>query len=278
VPLVSRDESDEELLGFLHLAYRTKPASSASMVEALEILSARLGHFLRHSPLYTLSARKMWIVSKVRAICEKAISEDAGAVERREAIVDRVTGLIEQFAGVPAFAIGHVERNSEGRRVLSYDLSFGWTDFDAIDLLIDVESDAREDSGVSALAARLGRPLVLSGRRAMKDAQSFKNYLFVDEQTGRLVDARSPEGDEALAGQGDWVKLSDYYKPARAEAYASIAVPIQFGGKMLGMVAVEVDRDTRWYWWSGYGGNLFWELIASDLGLAFRILAAEAEH
>lgn len=276
IPLVSRDETDQELLGFLQLAYRKPPSAATSTVEVMEILSDKLGRFLRHSPLYTLSARKMWIIGQVRSICEDAIAHDLPATERRDEIIDRVTELIEQHAGVPAFAIGHVERNEKNERILRYELSFGWTDFDAIDLAIDVPPAERRDSGVSALAARLGQPLVLAGRRARDDERRFKNYLFVDEQTGRLVDARSPEGADALKGQGDWAKLSEYYKPARAEAYASVAVPIEFAGEMLGMVACEVDRDTRWYWWSGYGGNLFWELIASDLALAFRILSVEA--
>jgi len=112
---------------------------------------------------------------------------------------------------------------------------------------------------------RLNRPLVLSGGYGSGDAQNFKNALFVHEEWGKVVDVRSPGVELA----DDWVALSDYYKPARDAAYATLAYPITFGGAPIGVVSVEVDRHTHWLWWTGFGGHLFWQLVAAELAHAF---------
>lgn len=271
VPLLSREEDEDELLGFLTLAFRYSATLSEATRDVLKLVSERLGRHLRHSPLYTLSARKLWVVGQVRELCEEAVSREGTSDERRSDLIAGVTELVERHANVPAFAVGYVDGHSD-LRTLSYELSFGWTDFDAIDLVIDVEPDQRRDSGVSALAARLGEPFVLAGRTVESDHDRFNNQLFVEEETCRVVDARTPKGHAWVNSDGDWVRLGDYYKPARANAYASLAVPIVFAGEVLGIVAVEVDRDTSWYWWTGYGGLRFWELLAANLAFAFHSL------
>ncbi|MFW6058048.1 MAG: hypothetical protein ACOC9W_04250, partial [Persicimonas sp.] len=59
------------------------------------------------------------------------------------------------------------------------------------------------------------------------------------------------------------------YKPARSSAYATLAYPISFNGDPLGVITVEVERETNWLWWTGFGAQLFWELLANELAYAF---------
>lgn len=265
VPLVSVEGDEREHLGWLTLSWRRVVELPSSTVECLAVLADRLAAALRHSPLYTMSARKMWILRAVRGACERALLSEGPQDQRRSQLVHDVTEIVRAHAGVPSFSLGHICR-VDGRETLRFEVSYGWTNFDAIDL--PVHPDSRGDSGVSTLAVRLRRPLVLAGRHG---AAGFKNYIWVHEATRELADARTPEGAAALASSG-WERLSDYYKPAREEAYGTLAHPVIFGDDVLGLLAVEVDRGTPWYWWSGYGGQLFWELMAGDLAFAFHAI------
>ncbi len=139
---------------------------------------------------------------------------------------------------------------------------------------VDVPAAQRTDSGVSSLAVRLNRTLVLAGGYGEGDDFGFKNSLFVHEESGRLEDVR--RGKLADVGNEQWVALSDYYKPARQHAYATLAYPITFAGDVLGVLTIEVDKDTDWLWWTGFGGHLFWQLFASELASVFFALHVRA--
>lgn len=268
VPLVAVEGDEREHLGWLTLSWREAVELPSSTVECLAVLAERLASGLRRSPLYTMSARKMWILKAVRGACERAIAGCGTPDERRSQLEHDVTELVRVHAGVPSFSLGHVGE-VEGRRVLRFEVSFGWTDFSSIELPVDVDDVGMADSGVSTLVVRLKRPMVLAGRHG---AAGFKNYLWVNEGTCELVDTRTPEGSEALKDGAGWQRLSAYYKPAREQAYGTLAYPVMFDGVVLGVIAVEVDRETPWYWWSGYGGLAFWELMAGDLAFAFHAL------
>ncbi len=269
VPLLLEDEVDSELIGFLSLAYRQNRTISAATVNTLTVLSERLATHLRHSAIYTLSARKMWMIDQIRSRCEQAIAMPGDNAVKRSALLHEVCEIVQNYADVPAFSVGYITDTDP--KLLRYETSFGWTDFVAIDLELEPPS-SRDDSGVSALAARINRTLVLAGRQQGEE-DTFKNYLFVNEETGDLVDARTPGGERVLGKGGTWTKLAEYYKPARDSAYATLAVPITFADEVLGIVAVEVDRDTHWYWWTGYGGQLLWKSISHDLAYALRSLS-----
>lgn len=268
VPLVAVEGDEREHLGWLTMSWREPVELPASTIECLAVLADRLASGLRRSPLYTMSARKMWILKAVRGACERAIAGCGAQDARRLQLVHDVTELIRVHAGVPSFSLGHITE-VEGTRTLRFEVSFGWTDFEAIDLPVDVDATRMVDSGVSTLAVRLERPMVLAGRHG---AAGFKNYLWVNEETREFVDTRTPEGAQALQMSAGWQRLSAYYKPAREQAYGTLAHPVMFAGTVLGVIAVEVDRVTPWYWWSGYGGQEFWELMAGDLAFAFQAL------
>jgi hypothetical protein len=266
-PLVIEEDDEQELLGFLCLAFSGARGAPRSVDETIEALTLRLAHTLRHSPLYTLSVSKLRLIRKLRAICEAQVARDADPAERLAGIVSGAVALTRGHTEVPAFSVGWIRHDDDGVRHLVYESSYGWTDFQAIELVVDVDPGDRLDSGVTALAVRLNRPLVLAGGQ-QGEHREFKNFLWVHEETGQIVDTRAP-GSDVVASDSGWTRLGEYYKPAREGAYATVAHPITFDGEPLGVVAIEVDRDTNWYWWTGYGGQLLWDLVASELAFAF---------
>ena len=268
-PLIVGDDDDDELLGFLCLAFTGTAPIPRSVDGLVADLAERLAHVLRFSPLYTLSASKLRLVRSIRRACESWIAREGDAETRRDGVIAETVRLIGEMTDVPAATIGWLDLR-EGRRHLVFPTSYGWTDFESIDLLVDVPADKHVDSGVSALAVRLARPITLAGGRH-GDSREFKNFLWVNESTRSIVDARAPLPTPPAPRDG-WERLGEYYKPARAGAYATVAYPITFDGRPLGVVAIEVDRDTNWTWWTGYGGELLWDLIASELAFAFRFL------
>ena len=261
VPLVARWHGEEDLIGFMCLGFRRHAPLTRSARALLEQICDELGHVLRTSPLFSISSSRMRLLREIRAACEQRVRATGPATTRRDALVQDVVDIVRRNTEVPAFSIGYVLR--EPRR-LRYVASFGWSAFESIDLPVDVAAADRADSGVSALAVRLQQPLALAGGAA--DGHEFKNFLWVHEESGRIVDARAP-GVRPNVDDG-WTELRAYYKPAREGAYATIAHPIDFAGETLGVVALEVDRDTDWTWWGAYGGRLLWELVASELAFA----------
>jgi GAF domain-containing protein len=265
VPLKIQERHETELLGFLCLAYRDRVQLSSADGALLSTLSQRLSSLLRYSPLYTLGAQKLWILRRTRDLVEKAVTGGEGDIEE---LIEGVTSLIEHQGAVPSFAIGYVEEEPDDGRVLRYVHPHGWTHFEELTLPVDVPPDERAGSGVSALSVRLDRAFVLAGGRGEGPQQEFKNFVQVHEASGEVVDARSPQAADRTFGDG-WRRLGEYYKPARWRAYATLAHPISFGGEVLGVLTVEVEKETDWVWWTGFGGQLFWEMLADKLADAF---------
>lgn len=268
VPLVARDGAESELLGFVGLVYRVASPLAASVSGVFAELGAQLAPLLRSSSLYTLSARKLWILQSMRRAAEEAVlsgGQDDAAVER---FIGEVSALIVAHVDVPSFGIAYLRPDLGPGRIMRYVHPHGWAQLDQLNLLIDVPEAERLDSGVSALAVRLRRPLVLAGGHGEGASLAFKNWLFVHEGSGRVEDLRRADGPDIDAAK-DWVPLSSYYKPVRAHGYATIAYPITFGDHTLGLLTIEVDRDTNWLWWTGFGGHLFWQLVTSEIAHAY---------
>ena len=283
-PLVARDGQERELLGFVSMTWRSEAELTSAAGDLLSEVSQHLGPLLRHSSLYMLSARKLWILKAVRQHAERAQVRG----ERGDASVERFIGhaadLLAEHVDVPSFGIAYMKHSPEQGRVLCYAHPHGWSRDEGIELRVDVPEAQRTDSGVSSLAVRFNRPLVLAGGYGEGDDFGFKNSLFVNERSGRLEDVRSGKLKAPGPGQGDdkageptsWVALSDYYKPARRRAYATLAFPVTFAGEALGVLTVEVDKETDWLWWTGFGGHLFWQLFASELAAVFFALGVRA--
>ena len=275
VPLVHQSRGDRDLLGFLAISWQARFRLPPSAPAIFEELADDLARLLRRSPLYTLSVRKMWVVNQVQHLVEEAIrGADADEAPLQD-LIGKVSQLVADYVDIPSFAIGYLV-SDEKPRTMRYVHAHGWSRFDRLDLQVDVAQEEEVDSGISALALRLERPVVLAGGYGEGEAQSFKNYLWVDEQRGQLVDARTIEaGSDVLASRGR--PLREYYKPARETAYATLAYPMSFAGRVMGVLTVEVERHTDWLWWTGFGGHLFWEMIAREVAMGIYWLRNQAE-
>ena len=272
VPLLSEGTPETELLGFVYLAYRGAPEVSSSIGEVVDRLRHRLSARLRYSALYTLSARKLWLVQQARELAVDA-SNRAGesADQRRAGLIEDVTSMLAHHTEIPSLAIGFIQGTAPNRE-LRYVHPHGWTKFDELELPVDVDPGSRQDSGVSALSARMGRPFILAGGREEGAEHDFKNYLWVNEESGTVVDSRAPAAADLDLAPPEWARLSTYYKPARSGSYATLAYPIRFADTVFGVITVEVERATSWVWWTGFGGQLFWQMLADELAWAFRDL------
>ena len=270
VPLVHRSHQERDLLGFLALSWKAKTPLAPSIDDVLSELRTSLARLMRHSPLYTLSVRKMWVVRRVRDCIESALVTGEDGQQSVEALIGSVSELVANHVDVPSFAMGYLI-GSEGERALRYVHPHGWTRFDDLDLDVDVAPKARVDSGISALAVRLRRPVVLAGGHGEGESQAFKNHLWVDEEARKLFDARSVGRSlEGLRQRGR--PLREYYKPARETAYATLAYPMIFSERLFGVLTVEVEKTTDWLWWTGFGGHLFWDMIAREMAMGLALL------
>jgi hypothetical protein len=276
VPLLSGDHEDEtELLGFVCLVYREVEELPDSVGDLLGELGAHLGEVLRNSALYTLSARKLWILRRIRQVFEAHVREGARGASAVESLIGDVIDLIVEDVAVPSVAIAYRLESaaSDGDdRVVRYVHAHGWEEGESLDLPIDVPPRDRIDSGVSSLAARLERPLVLAGGHGSGATFQFKNFLWVHEGQRRILDERSPEGRETIDPEEGWTPMRHYYKPVRDNAYATLAYPVLFADRALGIVSVEVVKQTDWLWWTGFGGHQFWQSVAGELAVAFHSL------
>ncbi len=280
LPLIVEDNGESELLGFVCLVYREQMKILPSFARLASEIKQQLASALRYSPLYTLRARKLSVLRRLRVELEhELVRKDGDREERYAKLIGRVSALLVREVEIPSFAIGYIrdDRAEEGR-VLCYAHPHGWSGRQDITLAIDVAAGERVDSGISTLAIRLGRPLVLAGGHGQGGALEFRNYLYVHEESGRLIDARGVHAEQAfgvgfenIASQeaNGWVRLSKYYRPARESAYATLAFPLQFAGSALGVLTLEVEKDTDWLWWTGFGSKFFWELVVADLSWAF---------
>ena len=117
---------------------------------------------------------------------------------------------------------------------------------------------------------RLNRVITLTGGGLRDGHTDFKNEIYVNETKGILCDGRLEDN----LGP-DWRKLSDYYKPSREGSYATLCYPIRMKDEVVGVIAVEVDRDTNWVWWTGFGSYLFYRLLSNELAADFSLLGLD---
>ncbi|TXD39134.1 hypothetical protein FRC98_01650 [Lujinxingia vulgaris] len=276
VPMISHTQGSPELLGFVAFNFAQPQAPAPHALALITEIAAQLARVLRHSSIYVLAASKLRIVQQIRHIAEDAIRSGETGEEVVNAYIAQVTELIARQVEVPSVAIAYVVDRA-GERWLRYAHPHGWTRFDQLEIPVDVAVEQRADSGISALAVRLGRAITLAGGHGSGDNLRFKNELFIDEESGALLDARSPAWS-TIDERSRWSRLSDYYKPARSSAYATLAFPVLYADRALGVLTVEVERSTDWVWWSGLGGQLFWELVAAELAFGFAALGGPQWH
>ncbi|RAL24648.1 hypothetical protein DL240_00110 [Lujinxingia litoralis] len=270
VPMLSNTRGEDELLGYVAFHFLQAQEPTPHAVELISEIASQLARVLRHSSMYVLGASKLQIVQEIRRIAEFQLRGNETGEAVINAYIAGVTALVAERVEVPSLAIGYVVDRG-GERWLRYAHPCGWTRFDQLEIPIDVAPQARADSGISALAVRLARPVTLSGGHGSGEGLRFKNELRIHEESGRIADARSPAWAGLRQEQG-WRRLSEYYKPARKSAYATLAFPVVYAGRALGVLTVEVERTTDWVWWSGLGGQLFWELVAGELAFGFATL------
>jgi hypothetical protein len=267
VPLLHDDERGQrELFGFLSLNFRqTKPLGALDQ-QLMSALATRLARYLKHSPLFNLSARQMLLIERVRAAYNDSIGQ-GGAVRRMEAFIARVNAEMVAATALPCFAIGYVCALG-GQPTLRFVHPQGFTRFQSINLRLN-PGDATTESSVAALAVRLDRPLTLVAGQGGRAGS--RNALYVHERSRALADGRMVDV-AVLPDAAQWRRLADYYKPSREQSYATLAFPITLGHEPLGVVALEVDRDTDWFWWTGFGSQSFYRLLAAELAVAFKLM------
>jgi hypothetical protein len=261
-PLLHQDEHGQhELFGFLAINYRSPQPLSALDLHLISTLAKRLARHLKHSPMFTLSARQMLLIERVRAAYGDSIGQ-GGAVKRMEAFIQRINADMIAATALPCFAIGYTCALGN-RKALRFIHPQGFTHFQSINLSLE-PGDAITESSIAALSLRINRPLTLV-------AGSSRNALYVNESTRTLRDGRVID-ISSLPDAPRWRRLADYYKPSRDHSYATLAFPITLGGEALGVVAIEVDRDTDWFWWTGFGSQSFYRLLAAELAVAFKLM------
>lgn len=265
LPLVHREYGERDLLGFLSLSFRIHCDPGPCARSLFREIGSELARHLRRSVLYTMSVRKMWVVRKIHEAAEEAIL--GGFPRGLEGFIEEISELVSSYVEVPSFALGFLT-GEPGARRLRYVNPKGWSRYDSLELPVDVAPHERSDSGVSMLAIRLKRPVVLAGGHGTGEELEFRNYLWVNEERGEIVDARS-EGVSMDYLEKNCERLQKYYRPARETAYATLAYPVVYGTTPLGVLTVEVEKSTDWIWWTGFGGHLFWDMIVRELSTAF---------
>jgi len=274
LPLLCANEvGASELLGFLSINFfETMPLASLTS-RVLETLASRLGTWLRRSSFFSLSAQQLWLLECIREeqlaverLFKKA-DEKASTSDILSQFTARVNNLIADATKIPSFGIAFKTTNDAGEEILRFSAPKGFI-FKDIDL--PIYADTVKDSSLAALAVRLNRAITLTGGD-IKGA--FDSEIYVNEKLGIMCDARTePNLND------DWHKLSEYYKTARENSsYATICYPIRMKDEVVGVIAVEVDRDTNWVWWTGFGSYLFYRLLANELAADFSLLGLEVE-
>ena len=271
--LCSNEVGASELLGFLSINFfETMPLASLTS-RVLETLATRLGTWLRRSSFFSLSAQQLWLLECVREeqlaverLCNKAdYKMPINDVLSR--FIENVNNLIVDATHIPSFGIGYRTTNESGDDILRFSAPKG---FVFKDLDLQIYADEVKDSSLAALAVRLNRAIMLTGG----DVEgTFSSEIYVNEKRGILCDARmEPNLNE------DWHRLSNYYKAARENAsYAAICYPIRMKDEVVGVIAVEVDRDTDWVWWNGFGSYLFYRLLANELAADFSLIGLDVD-
>ncbi len=271
--LCSNEVGQQELLGFLSINF-FEPMPLASLTSrVLETLATRLGTYLHRSSFFSLSAQQLWLLECVREeqVSVSRLCKNAGDVQKDLALqtfIKNVNHLVANATQIPCFAIGYRTSNDNGDDVLRFTDPHGFTRFNNIDLPVYTDDPAQ--SSLSTLSMRLNRVVTLAGGEVKDGKTDFQNEIYVNESKGILCDGRLEDnlGDE-------WRKLSDYYKPSREGCYATLCYPIRMKDEVVGVIAVEVDRDTNWVWWTGFGSYLFYRLLANELAADFSLLGLD---
>lgn len=277
LPLLCANEvGDSELLGFLSINFfETMPLASLTS-RVLETLATRLGTWLHRSSFFSLSAQQLWLLECVREeqlaaerLCRKADGMPIDDVLSH--FISNVNKLIVDSTHIPCFGIGYRTTNKDGEEVLRFSDLQGYSRFTNIDL--PIYADQVKDSSLSALAVRLNRVITLTGGSNENTQNDFNNEIYVNEKTGVICDARMEPNLDS-----DWHRLSEYYKLGReGVSYAAICYPIRMKDEVVGVIAVEVDRDTNWVWWTGFGSYLFYRLLANELAADFSLIGLDVE-
>ena len=271
--LCSNEVGDQELLGFLSINFfETMPLASLTS-RVLETLATRLGTYLHRSSFFSLSAQQLWLLECVREeqVAVSRLYHNAGESKpdlALQAFIKNVNKLVAQSTQIPCFAVGYRAVSESGDDILRFTDPHGFTILNNIDLPIYQDSPA--ESSLSTLAVRLNRVITLTGGGLRDGHTDFKNEIYVNETKGILCDGRL----EDKLGP-DWRKLSDYYKPSREGSYATLCYPIRMKDEVVGVIAVEVDRDTNWVWWTGFGSYLFYRLLSNELAADFSLLGLD---
>lgn len=276
LPLLCENEiGDSELLGFLSINFtETMPLASLTS-RVLETLAVRLGTYLHRSSFFSLSAQQLWLLECVREeqvslqrLFRNAKTGGFDGVHAVESFARNVSKLLANSTKIPCVGIGFRTQDESGEDILRFVGPQGSTYFDDIDL--PVFSDDVAHSSLSTLAVRLNRPITLTGGSLHDGATTFDCSIYVNEKLGTMRDKRMESELDA-----DWRPLSDYYKATREGSYAAISYPIRMRDDVIGVIAVEVDRDTNWIWWTGFGSYLFYRLLANELAADFNLLGLE---
>ncbi len=274
LPLLCANEvGDQELLGFLSINFFEPMPLSSLTSRVLETLATRLGTYLHRSSFFSLSAQQLWLLECVREnqVAVSRLFKNAGNKQSDAAIqsfIKEVNGLVAQSTHIPCFAIGYRAVDKNGNDILRFTDPHGFTIFNDIDLPIYAENP--EESSLSSLAVRLNRVITLTGGELKNGHTAFQNEIYVNETKGILADGRL---EDRLGS--DWRKLSDYYKPSREGSYAAMCYPIRMKDEVVGVIALEVDRDTNWIWWTGFGSYLFYRLLSNELAADFSLLGLD---
>ena len=277
LPLLCDNElGSSELLGFLSINFfETMPLSSLTS-RVLETLAKRLGTYLRRSSFFSLSAQQLWLLECVREeqlavqrLCRNVVNKTDKDLFIRT-FIGNVIKLVAQSTKVPCFAIGYKTLSDAGEEILRFVSPHGFTHFSDIDLPIHAVG---ANSSLSTLAVRLNRTITLTGG-VLKDGQTvFDNEIYVNESRGIMVDRRVYAGEL----NESWTRLGDYYKPSREGSYAAISYPIRMKDDVAGVILVEVDRDTDWIWWAGFGSYLFYRLLSNELSADFAMFGMDLD-
>ncbi|MCL2325664.1 MAG: hypothetical protein FWC40_04100 [Proteobacteria bacterium] len=278
LPLLCVNEAgDSELFGFLSINFfETMPLASLTS-RVLETLATRLGTYLRRSPFFSISAQQLWLLECVREeqlsllrLCRQAGETSAMGSGLLESFIRNVNKLVAEAMRVPCFAVGYRTTDAQGEEILRFTGARGITRFGDIDLPIYSENVSH--SSISALAVRLNRPMTLICGSDRDGTAVFDSEIYVNEARGLLCDARMSRP----SGEG-WRRLSDYYKPCREGSWATICYPIRLKDEVAGVMTVEVDCDTNWIGWTGFGSYLFYRLLANELAADFSLLGYDVE-
>lgn len=273
LPLLCANEvGQQELLGFLSINFfETMPLASLTS-RVLETLATRLGTYLHRSSFFSLSAQQLWLLECVREeqIATARLFKKAGGASTDdilETFVKNINQLMAQATQIPCFAIGYRRQNADQSDTLRFTAPHGFTNFTKLD--IPIYTDHLSGSSLAALAVRLNRAITLTGGETKSGRVDFQSTIYVNEASGTLADSRLTD-----IGTG-FTKLSDYYRPTGNGSYAALCYPIRMQDDVVGIIAVEVNRDTNWVWWTGFGSYLFYRLLANELAADFRLLGLD---